>query len=132
MNLFPVKGGVSSYFSPQLLLGPFDINLQTKRAQVNDAVKVVNDVLDQFIAQGPTEKELVAAKKNLADGLALRTDSNAKLLGYLSTIGFYNLPLTYLDDFPARVHAVTNAQIRAAFARHVAREHLVTVIVAAD
>lgn len=123
---------VSSYFSPQLLLGPFDINLQTKRAQVNDAVKVVNDVLDQFIAQGPTEKELIAAKKNLADGLALRTDSNAKLLGYLSTIGFYNLPLTYLDDFPARVHAVTNAQIRAAFARHVMREHLVTVIVAAD
>jgi len=79
-----------------------------------------------------TEKELVAAKKNLVDGLALRTDSNAKLLGYLSTIGFYSLPLTYLDDFPARVNAVTNAQIRAAFARHVMREHLVTVIVAAD
>jgi zinc protease len=123
---------VGSYFSPQLLPGPFDINLQTKRSQVDDAVKVVNDVLDRFIAQGPTEKELVAAKKNLVDGLALRTDSNAKLLGYLSTIGFYSLPLTYLDDFPARVNAVTNAQIRAAFARHVMREHLVTVIVAAD
>lgn len=123
---------VSSYFSPQLLPGPFDISLQTKRAQVNDAIKVVNDVLDQFIAQGPTEKELVAAKKNLVDGLALRTDSNAKLLGYLAVIGFYRLPLTYLDDFAAHVNAVTNAQIRAAFARHVMREHLVTVMVAAD
>ncbi|TBR12997.1 MAG: insulinase family protein [Rugosibacter sp.] len=123
---------VSSYFYPQLLAGPFDINLQTKRSQVNDALKVVNDVLITFMAQGPTAKELVAAKKNLVDGLALRLDSNAKLLGYLSTIGFYGLPLTYLDDFPARVNAVTIAQVRDAFARHVPREHLVTVVVAAD
>jgi zinc protease len=33
--------------------------------------------------------ELAAAKKNMVDGLALRIDSNAKLLGYLSAIGFY-------------------------------------------
>jgi len=62
----------------------------------------------------------------------LRTDSNAKLLCYLSAIGFYGLPLTYLDDFPARVNAVTAEQIRAAYARHVTAENLVTVVVAAD
>lgn len=123
---------VSSYFYPQLLSGPFGISLQTKRSQVNDALKVVDDVLTQFMAQGPTAQELAAAKKNLVDGLALRLDSNAKLLGYLSIIGFYGLPLTYLDDFPARVNAVTIAQVRDAFARHVPRDHLVTVVVAAD
>lgn len=123
---------VSSYVYPQRLLGPFGINLQTKRSQVNDALKVVDDVLSSFMAQGPTAKELAAAKKNLVDGLALRLDSNAKLLGYLSTIGFYGLPLTYLDDFPARVNAVTIIQVREAFARHVPRDHLVTVVVAAD
>jgi len=123
---------VSSYFYPQLLLGPFEINLQTKRSQVNDALKVVDDVLTDFMAQGPTAKELAAAKKNLVDGLALRLDSNAKLLGYLSTIGFYGLPLTYLDDFPARVNAVTIAQVKDAFARHVPRDHLVTVVVATE
>jgi len=57
---------------------------------------------------------------------------NAKLLGYLSAIGFYGLPLTYLDDFPARVKAVTVEQVKAAFARHVKPENLVTVVVAAD
>jgi predicted Zn-dependent peptidase len=55
----------------------------------------------------------------MVDGLALRMDSNAKLLGYLSAIGFYGLPLSYLDDFPAKVNAVTAEQIKAAFARHV-------------
>ncbi len=123
---------VSSYFYPQRLPGPFDISLQTKRSQVNDAIKTVNDVLSTFMTQGPTAKELIAAKKNLVDGLALRLDSNAKLLGYLSTIGFYGLPLTYLDDFPARVNAVTISQVKDAFARHVPRDHLVTVVVATE
>jgi len=123
---------VYSYFAPRKLEGPFEIGLQTKREQVGDALKVVDDVLGGFIAGGPTAKELAAAKKNLVDGFALRMDSNAKLLGYLSTIGFYGLPLTYLDDFPARVKAVTAEQVRAAFARHVKAENLVTVVVAAD
>ena len=123
---------VYSYFAPRKLEGPFEIGLQTKRDQAGDALKVVDEVLTDYIAKGPTAKELAAAKKNMVDGLALRMDSNAKLLGYLSTIGFYGLPLTYLDDFPAKVNAVTVEQVKAAFARHVKAENLVTVIVAAD
>jgi len=123
---------VYSYVSPRKQAGPFEIGLQTRRDQVDAALKVVDEVLREYIANGPTAQELAAAKKNLADGLALRTDSNAKLLGYLSAIGFYGLPLTYLDDFPARVNAVTAEQIRAAYARHVTAENLVTVVVAAD
>jgi zinc protease len=123
---------VYSYFSPRKLAGPFEIGLQTKRDQVDAALKVVDEVLAGYMATGPTAKELAAAKKNMVDGLALRMDSNAKLLGYLSAIGFYGLPLTYLDDFPARVKAVTAEQVKAAFARHVKPENLVTVVVAAD
>lgn len=123
---------VHSYFAPRKLEGPFEIGLQTKREQAGDALKVANDVLAGFIRSGPTEAELAAAKKNLIDGLGLRIDSNAKLLGYLATIGFFNLPLTYLDDFPAKVGAVTAKQVRDAFARHVKPENLVTVIVATD
>lgn len=123
---------VYSYVSPRKQAGPFEIGLQTRRDQVDAALKVFDEVLREYIANGPTAQELAAAKKNLADGLALRTDSNAKLLGYLSAIGFYGLPLTYLDDFPARVNAVTAEQIRAAYARHVTAENLVTVVVAAD
>jgi zinc protease len=123
---------VYSYFSPRKLEGPFEIGLQTKRDQVDAALKVVDEVLTAYMAKGPTSQELAAAKKNMVDGQALRMDSNAKLLGYLSAIGFYGLPLTYLDDFPARVKAVTIEQVKAAFARHVKPENLVTVVVAAD
>jgi zinc protease len=112
--------------------GPFEIGLQTKREQAGDALKVVDQVLSEFIAKGPTAQELAAAKKNMIDGLALRLDSNAKLLTYLSAIGFYGLPLTYIDEFPGKVSAVTIEQVRKAFAKHVTAENLVTVMVAAD
>jgi zinc protease len=123
---------VQSYFVPRKLEGPFDIGLQTKREQAADALKVANDVLAAFIEKGPTEAELAAAKKNMIDGFGLRIDSNAKLLGYISTIGFFGLPLTYLDDFTTKVAAVTAKDVREAFARRVKPEHLVTVVVATD
>ncbi len=123
---------VYSYFAPRVLAGPFQIGLQTKREQAQDALKVVDEVLTKFLAEGPTAQELTAAQKNLIDGQALRIDSNAKLLGYLSLIGFYGLPLDYLDQFPRKVAAVTRDDVKAAFRRHVKPENLVTVIVAAD
>ncbi len=123
---------VYSYFQPQKQPGPFQIGLQTKREQAGEALKVVEDVLAEFLARGPSETELKAARRNLADGFPLRIDSNRKLLEYLAMIGFYDLPLGYLDDFPRKVEAVTVADIRAAFARHVKPEHFVTVIVAGD
>ena len=123
---------VYSYFQPQKQLGPFQVGLQTKRGQAREALKVVEDVLAEFLARGPTEEELRAARRNLADGFPLRIDSNRKLLEYLSVIGFYGLPLSYLDDFPRKVEAVTVADVRTAFARHVKPEHFVTVIVAGN
>lgn len=123
---------VHSYFAPRKLEGPFQIGLQTRREQADDALKVVHAVLGDYLKQGPSEAQLKAAKQYYIDGLALRIDSNAKLLGYLSSIGFYELPLTYIDDYPKLIGSVTAEQVRAAFASHVQEDRLVTVIVGAE
>ena len=44
-------------------------------------------------------------------------------------IGFYDLPLDYLDTFNDRVNAVTAEQIRDAFRRRVDPERFVTIVV---
>lgn len=123
---------VHSYFAPRKLEGPFQIGLQTRREQADDALKVVHEVLGAYLQKGPSEAELKAAKQYYIDGLSLRIDSNAKLLGYLSAIGFYGLPLTYIDDYPSIINAITAEQVRAAFASHVKESQLVTVIVGAE
>ena len=122
---------VYSYFMPLKQPGEFQIGLQTKKEQADEALKLVRDTLKNFIAKGPTEKELLAAKDNIIGGFPLRIDSNRKILGYLSVIGFYGLPLTYLDDFTHNIDKVTIAQIREAFKRHIDLQAMATVIVGA-
>lgn len=123
---------VYSYFMPLKEEGPFQIGLQTKREQAQAALDVVRDTLAAFMAKGPTEAEVKAAKDNLVGGFPLRLDSNRKLLDQVAVIGFYGLPLDWLDRYPERVRAVTVTQIKDAFARHVQASHLVTVEVATD
>lgn len=123
---------VYSYFIPLKEQGPFQIGLQTKKEQADEALKVVRETLRDFIAKGPTEQELKAAKQNLVGGFPLRIDSNRKILEYLAVIGFYRLPLTYLDDFVPRVGKVTVAQIKSAFQRRVNPDDMVTIIVGAS
>lgn len=122
---------VYSYFIPMQQPGAFQIGLQTRKDQADEALQIVNSTLRDFIERGVSEKELSAAKQNIINGFPLRIDSNKKILDYLSAIGFYHLPLTYLDDFPVRVSKVTVADIRAAFKRKVNPDVLATVIVGA-
>jgi len=42
---------------------------------------LVRKTLAEFVANGPTEKELQAAKQNIIGGFPLRIDSNRKILG---------------------------------------------------
>ena len=93
---------------------------------------MVRQTLNRFLTDGPTEAELLAAKSNIIGGFPMRIDSNRKMHGYLGMIGYYRLPLTYLEDFVANVDKVTVSDIRSAFSRRVDAERLVTVVVAAD
>jgi len=120
-----------SYFMPLMEAGPFQLGLQTKLEQTDDALKVAQATLRDFIASGPSEAELTQAKSNLTGGFPLRIDSNKKILDYLSVIGFYRLPLDYLDTWVDQVNAVNVAAVKQAFARRIDPDKLVTVVLGA-
>lgn len=121
---------VFSHFSPMRQAGPFQIGLQTKKEQADAALEVVRQVLGDFLAQGPSPAELQAAQDNLIRSFPLRLDSNRKMLGLVAMMGFYGLPLDYLDTYQARVQAVSAEAVKSAFARHVRPEQLITISVA--
>lgn len=120
---------VYSYFAPGLHAGAFTLGLQTRPDQAAQAVQVSRDVLRRFVAEGPTETEMKAAKDFMVGGFALRIDSNRKLLENLSNIAWYDLPLDYLDTWTRQVEKVTAAEVKAAFARKVQPDRMVTVVV---
>lgn len=120
---------VYSYFMPMAEAGPFQIGLQTKKDQAEAALVLVRETLEKFLKNGVTEAELKAAKANIIGGFPMRIDSNKKILDYLSVIGFYKLPLNYLDGYNKNVESVTAAQIKDAFNRRLQTQNFVTVIV---
>ena len=118
-----------SYFSPMREKGAFIAGLSTRADQADEALRVLRDVISSFIENGPAEKALEAAKKNITGGFPLRIDSNSNLLGYATIIGFYNLPLDYLETFNDKVMAVSLDDIKSAMARRIDPDKLVAVMV---
>ena len=118
-----------SYFSPLLRKGPFVMGLQTRNDQAEEAVSLLNKTLQDFIRQGPTRKELVAAKKNITGGFVMNFDTNSELTNYVAMIGFYQKPLDYLDTFQQHIEAVSTEDIRDAFKRRVHPKLLQTITV---
>mgnify|MGYP001813720503 CR=1 FL=1 len=118
-----------SYFSPMRAPGPFMIGLQTKNSQAKQAEQVVLETLQNYMQKGPTAEELTRSKQNITGGFPLRLSSNKKIIEYLAMLGFYDLPLDYLDTFVDRVNAVTAEQIRDAFNRRVQTDKMSTIVV---
>ncbi len=120
---------VYSYFLPYVVAGPFMVGLQTRADQATEAARVAMNTVEQFVKEGPTKQELLLAKSNITGGFPLRIASNADILQYLALIGYYRLPLNYLDTFNENVEAVNQAEIRKAFKQHLAAQRMVKVIV---
>ena len=118
---------VYSAFIPMADKGPFIVSLGTKNQQADQALSVVRSTLNQFIDQGPTEQELNAAKQYMVGNFPLRLASNKAIAATVLNMGFYQLPLTYLDDYKTNVNAVSFEQVRDAFKRHLQPNKMVTI-----
>ena len=136
MKEIRVKRGLAysvySYFIPMAENGPFMVGLQTKLSQTDDALKVVRDELEKFQKEGPSEEDLKASKLNITGGFPLRTASNDDIIGYLAMIGFYGLPLDYLDTFTTTVNSISREDVIDAFKRRVHPDKMLTVIVGGE
>ncbi len=119
--------GVYSGFSAMQARGPFMINLQTRAELSAGTLKLVQDILADYLASGPTQKELDDAKREMAGSFPLSTASNADIVGQLGAMGFYDLPLTYLEDFMAQVQSLSVEQVKTAMAKHLDPQALVIV-----
>jgi zinc protease len=118
-----------SYFHPMLQKGPFIMGLQTKNESVKEASAAVKQLLENFLLQGPSDEEVIAAKKNIGGGFALKLDSNKKLLGNVVSIVVSGAPLDYLNTYVQKIESVTTEQIREVFQRRLIVDSMTMVTV---
>ncbi|MBC3950325.1 M16 family metallopeptidase [Pseudomonas folii] len=119
--------GVSSGFTPMQTQGPFMIGLQTRAELSENTLKLVQDIVRDFLANGPTQKELDDAKRELAGSFPLTAASNSSIVAQLGAIGFYDLPLTFLEDFMTQSQSVTVEQVKEVMNKHLSADKMVIV-----
>ncbi|MFQ5355889.1 MAG: M16 family metallopeptidase, partial [Mariprofundaceae bacterium] len=103
--------GIYSYFSPLATSGPYIIKLQTKASQKEEAAHIVQSQLLKLSSTGVNRKQLKAAKSNLVGSFAQRMDSNRERMGLISMIGFYDLPLNYLQVWTDKIKSIRLEQV---------------------
>ena len=118
-----------SYFSPERVAGPFLASLETRNEKAQEALKILESTIRNFIETGPSEAELKRAKMGITGSFPLRIKNNGAILGYLAVIGFYHLPLDYLNQFNSKIEAVSLEMIKDAFKRRVHPDKFVTISV---
>lgn len=120
---------VYSSVRPMAAEGPFLIGMQTGTDQVPEALEVLGDELARWHRDGVTEEELEASQANITGGFPVRLASNRDIVENLGMMGFYDLPLDYLDLHNDHIEAVSVESALETLRRRVQPEVMVTVVV---
>ena len=120
---------IDSQFIPMPGPGPFFIGLSTKNDQANAALVLTEQILKQFVTQGPNQQELDAAKSYLTGSFPMSLSSNRAIASLLLRMSFYHLPANYLDTYVEHINKVSIADIKRAFQQEVHPEKLLLVTV---
>ncbi|MES2663457.1 MAG: pitrilysin family protein [Pseudomonadota bacterium] len=114
-----------SSLSPMAAANTFWMYLQTQNQQVDEALTVVQDIYTNWLEKGPTAEEVEKAKRELMNSMPLNISTNSSLLDHVSMLGFYDLPLNYLEEFQTKLKTVKAEDIRNAFAKHLPLDELI-------
>ena len=120
MRVRDVEGltyGIHSSFHATHVPGPFVVSVTVKPESRDAAVASTLDEIGRFVQEGMTEKELRDEKSSRVGKFKVDLASNAGISQAIDSALYYDLGLSYLDQFPNLVDAVTKEEADAAFAR---------------
>jgi zinc protease len=121
--------GAYSGFSPMHSNGPFIITYSTRADQTDTSIAVARQTLRNYIDHGVSDADFEEAKQGLLSGYPLSLASNANVVGLLGAMGFYNLPRSYLADYPLKLGTLTPTQVKETFGRYLNPDAMLTVVV---
>jgi len=122
----------SSRLSTGAQRGRFQMATQVKNEALGEALEVLRGSFAELRDEGPSEERMEASRRNITGSFPLQLDSNRDLLGYVSSIGFHDLPHDYLAQFMERVEAMDRQAVQQALRSQLDPERMITVLVGPD
>ncbi|HVX30546.1 MAG TPA: pitrilysin family protein [Nitrolancea sp.] len=99
---------------------------------IERAIDSMIEEIDRLRAEPVTEDELADAKSFLIGSLPLGMESSDSIADSALDIAFYNLGIDYVDLLPARIRALTAADLQAAAQRYLLTDHLAITVAKPD
>ena len=119
----------SSRLSTGAQRGRFQMATQVRNEALGEALEVLRGSFAELRDEGPSEERMEASRRNITGSFPLQLDSNRDLLGYVSSIGFHDLPHDYLQQFMERIETMDRQTVQAALQSQLDPEHMITVLV---
>lgn len=113
---------IHSSFAATHVAGPFLVSLTVKPDSRDAALASTLDEIRSFLKGGLTDKELAEEKSSRIGRFKVDLGSNNGIAQALDAAIYYDFGVSYLDEFPSWVAAVTKEQADASFARRVSTD----------
>ncbi len=121
---------IYSHFDAGVYPGSFSIVLQTRNSAAAQAIDQIMAEIQRIRREPVAEQELREAKAYLVGSFPLRIDTNSKAAALLTQIEFHALGLEYLQDYPAKIRAVSLDDVARVAKKYLDPEHMTLVMVA--
>ena len=121
----------SRFLMTDLLDGVWLADVAVAPQNLGKAMKSTREVIEDYCKSGITAEEVETQKSFFAGNYQVQLATNAGIATALTVAEKYGYGPSYLDEFPARVRAVTKEQVNAAIKTHLDPSKM-SVIVAGD
>ena len=121
--------GISSAFRPMPHWGAFTVAAQTKNETAEKVVDIVKKEIHKLRENGVSQEVYDAAISYLVGSFPLRLDSNGDILSYLTFMQTEQLGMDYMNDWVAKIKAVSRKDIRKAAQKRLKPDDMAVVLV---
>ncbi len=121
---------VDSGFEANVMPGPFTVRLQTRNKAANQAIAGVLAEMKRIRTEPVSDQELADAKSYLVGSFPLRLDTTGKLAALLTAVELHSLGLSYFQDYPNAIKAVTKDDVLRVAQKYLHPEAYALVVVA--
>lgn len=121
--------GAGSFFDRRQVSGPFAINTYTRNETTERAIDMALDILKRLHAEGINEQQLISAKNYIKGQFPPDIETSDQLADLLVDLELRGLDEREINEFYARVDAVTLADARRVIQEHFPLENLVFVLI---
>jgi zinc protease len=118
--------GIFSRFTAGSIPGHWLMGMSVAPENREKALAAAHEVLNTFLKDGLSPKELADAKTEYIGGYKVGLATNGGIANELVEAEYYGFGIRYLDEYPGKVDSVTLEDVNRAARKYIDADHLVT------